>query len=349
VTLSDQYLNESLTHTKQSPSPFLLGTNIQYAWDSTSLGLLKTCPRLYQYTMIDGWASPDESVHLRFGIEYHAALELFDRLLAEGNSRETAIREMVRAILVSTVEFHPDQDTKAGKYKNRKSLLQLALDYVDHFDPDPATTYLKTDGAPAVELSFSFPVDFGPQTQLRPVHERDWDAADAAEENNSRAQPYLLCGHLDRVVSFNRQLFVMDRKTTTTTLGPYYFSQYEPHNQMTLYTLAGRIILEAPIAGVIIDAAQIKLEEPNAFARGFTHRTEAQLNEWLDDLSLTLSIAEQYATQDYWPMNDISCDKYGGCRFRGICTRDPHVRYNFLKSDFVQQERDQRWNPLRSR
>ena len=36
-------------------SPFLPGTKIQYAWDSTSLGWLKTCPSLYFYHMIEGW------------------------------------------------------------------------------------------------------------------------------------------------------------------------------------------------------------------------------------------------------------------------------------------------------
>lgn len=50
-------------------SPFLPGTKIQYAWDSTSIGYLKTCPRLYQYTIIEGWQSKGESLHLRFGSE----------------------------------------------------------------------------------------------------------------------------------------------------------------------------------------------------------------------------------------------------------------------------------------
>ena len=69
-------LDEShLTH--GTTSPFLPGTKIQFAWDSTSLGLIKTCPRLYQYTMIDGWGHRGESIHLKFGIEYHHALEFY--------------------------------------------------------------------------------------------------------------------------------------------------------------------------------------------------------------------------------------------------------------------------------
>jgi hypothetical protein len=46
-------------------SPFLPGTKIQFAIDSTSLGYLKTCPRLYEYIMIEGWSPKDDSVHLQ--------------------------------------------------------------------------------------------------------------------------------------------------------------------------------------------------------------------------------------------------------------------------------------------
>ena len=345
--MHDQSVNES-TLTTGTTSPFLPGTKAQYAWDSTSLGYIKTCPRLYQYVMLDGWAPRGESVHLRFGMEYHAALEQFDRLMADENhDREAAIRVVVRGLMERVADWTPDPATKAGRYKNRETLVALVVDYLDHFDPDPAETYIKSDGTPAVELSFRFELDWGP---------RAGECKDGLEPGDVgypgpsyESQPYLLCGHLDRVVSFNDQLLVMDRKTTTTTLSGYYFNQYEPNNQMTLYTLAGKIIMGAPIRGVIIDAAQILLEKPNAFARGFTYRTEDQLEEWLADLRVLLENAERYAENDYWPMNDSSCDKFGGCRYRDICSKSPSVRERFLAADFEKLEPDQRWNPLKSR
>jgi hypothetical protein len=333
--MADQVLDESVV-AKGTTSPFLPGTQIQYAWDSTSLGYYKTCPRLYQYVMLDGWAGKGESVHLRFGLEYHAALEQFDRLMAEGAEREDAIRKVVRTQIERIQDWHPDLDTKAGHYKNRDTLVSLVVDYLDHFADDPAQTYILNDGTPAVELSFRFELDWGP-TGYEVV------------EPGGMGQPYLLCGHLDRVVDFNDQLLVMDRKTSTTTLSAYYFNQYEPHNQMTLYTLAGKIILNAPIRGVIIDAAQVLLEKPNAFARGFTYRTEDQLEEWLADLRVTLAFAESCATSGHFPMNDTSCDKFGGCRFRGICSKSPAVRDRFLAADFEKLEPDQRWNPMKPR
>ena len=318
------------------PSPFLPGTNIQYAFDSTSLGLFKTCPRLYQYTMIQGWSSKFESIHLRFGIEYHTALQEYDISRANGVRHEDAIHDVVANLVRRTNDWVVDPSIKAAKYKNRETIVSLVVDYLDHFGPnDPATTYILADGRPAVELSFRFELEQGPNaTEI---------AADVTR------QPYLLCGHLDRVVEFNGQLLVMDRKTTTTTLGDSYFDQYEPNNQMTLYTLAGQVVLGQPVRGVIIDGAQVLLEKPNRFVRGFTYRTPDQLEEWMTDLSITLNNAEDCATGDYWPMNDTACDKFGGCRFREICSKSPTVRDKFLASSFTKLEPADRWNPLKPR
>jgi len=302
-------------------SPFLPGTNIQYAWSSTTLGLLKTCPRLYQYVVIQGWGSRDESIHLRFGIEYHAALQDYAVARAQGIDHEQAIHETVRKLHARVYDWLPDRNTRAGKYKNRETIVGLVIDYLDHFAEDPAETFVLADETPAVELSFQFELDWGP-TML------------ATEREDGSAQPYVLCGHLDRVVNFAEHLYVMDRKTSLSTIGSYYFNQFSPSNQMSLYTLAGKIMLNSPIKGVIIDAAQVLLEKPNAFQRGFTYRTDDQLDEWLVDLRHWLHNAETYATNGYWPQNDTSCDKFGGCKFREVCSRSPQVREAYLKATF---------------
>lgn len=317
------------THTA-AMSPFLPGTQIQFAWDSTSLNYFKTCPRLYQYTVLEGWHSREESVHLRFGIEYHKALQDYDVSRAAGISHEDSLFDVVRALLLRTDDWRPDD-----KYKNRENLVRTVIWYIDRFHPDPAETFIKEDGKPAVEVSFRFELDWGPVTsQIK-----------EAEATGMPGQPYLLCGHLDRVVRYQDELFVMDRKTTKSTPGPYFFDGFEPNNQMTLYTIAGQIIFNAPIKGVIIDAAQVAIEF-SRFTRGLTYRTKDQLGEWLHDLRYWLQKAEEHAVAGYWPMNDLSCDKFGGCRFRKICSKSPGVREQFLKSNF---EKGKPWNPLETR
>lgn len=343
LTISEVDINDPV------PSPFLPGTQIQMAWDATSLSYFKTCPRLYYYIMIEGWRPKDESVHLTFGQYYHSALEQYDRARAEGLSHVDAMREAVGLAVELSANFHADRESKAGRYKNRDTLLALVVDYLDKFRDDQAETVRLEDGTPAVELSFRFELDWGPAAGQNAVWEASWSSSPDEKVIVGKApeQPYLLCGHLDRVVDFAGGLFVMDRKTTTTTIGGYYFDRYEPDNQMSLYSLAAQVILNSPVRGVIIDAAQIKLEEPHAFARGMTFRTPDQLNEWIEDLRFHLAEAERYATEGRWPMRDTSCGNYGGCRFRDICSKSPGVRERFLESKFTREE--ERWNPLKPR
>ncbi len=332
--------------TDEVQSPFLPGTKIQYAWDSTSLGYLKTCPRLYQYIMVEGWSTENTSVHLRFGQEYHHALQDYDISRASGIKHNDAVHDTIRELLIRTVDFDPDH-----KVKTRSSLIRTVIWYLDQFQREQTHTHILADGKPAVELSFRFELDWGPKTiTYNPT---------ATELSDPKftvpTQPYILSGHLDRVVSLNDDLFVMDRKTTTAAPGPWFFSQFEPDNQMSLYSFAGQIVLGTPVRGVIIDAAQI-LEEESRFGRGFTYRTPAQTQEWVADLRYWLTLAEQYAVNNYWPMNDKSCGHYRsegegriGCPFREICGKDSSVRETFLKTQFTKLEESERWNPLRSR
>jgi len=334
-------------------SPFLPGTNLQYAWDSTSLGLLKTCPRLYELTMIRGYATKAENLHLRFGIEFHQALQDYQTCRNQNFSHDEAVWEAMFCLQQrlatkplpdgAAVEFwrggNKNSLEKALKYKNLDTLRQLVIDYLDYYENDPAKIYIKADGKPAMELSFRFELDFGPE----------YNGIDEHQHVARLEQPYILCGHIDRVVDFNGSLMVLDHKTTTTTLGTYYFNQYEPHNQMSLYTLAGKVILNTVVKGVIIDGAQILLEDENRFVRGFTYRTADQLEEWLHSISQFLGAAEAYAEEGFWPQNDTACDKFGGCKFREVCSKSPQVRDKFLATDFVVLPLEERWNPLKSR
>lgn len=330
----------------KAPSPFISGTKIQYAIDSTSLGAMKLCPRYYQYTILEGWMPKEESIHLRFGIEYHSAIQDYENLRAEGLDFNDAVRETMGRLLIRSHKFDPDPSTKAGQYKNPNSLRQLVVDYLDEFGRgDPCKTYILANGKPAVELSFRWELDWGPncsEAVSNPTNPSD-------QPNTASLQPYLLCGHLDRVVSYNDDLFVLDHKTTTMSAGDWYMQQWSPNNQMTLYALAGKVVLNAPMRGVIIEAAQILLEKPNKFTRGFAYRSDQIIHEWLSDLEITLELAQHYAKANHWPMNDTACGMYGGCKFQKVCSKNPEVRKHYLNADFTQLDEDLRWNPLKPR
>jgi hypothetical protein len=284
--------------------------------------------------MIEGWQPKEDNVHLRFGIEYHQALHDYEILMSEESSHEHALHDVVRQLLLRTRDWDSD-----NPYKNRKTLTRTVIWYLEKFQRDVTKTVVLENGKIGCELSFRFSLDWGPKadaTKLVGAGEQKYIV------KNNEAQSYLLCGHLDRVVTFNDELFVMDRKTTKTTPEGYYFDNFDPENQMSLYTLAGQVLFNTGIRGVIIDAAQVAIGF-SRFERGFTYRNPDQIDEWVNDLHYWFALAEEFAKNNYWPMNDTACGMYGGCKFRKICSKSPQVREKFLAGDF---EKVEPWNPL---
>lgn len=299
---------------------------LQIAWDATSLDLFKTCPRKYQLSIIYGKSSRDESVHLTFGILYHEAQNLFEKILHEPykESREQAMIQVVRWLLESTWDFSLGRPWDSGdSNKNRFTLVRSFVWHALHYEKDVAKTLI-IDGRPATELSFQY------QTSKKSLD----------------GEPYIICGHLDRLVETNGQVFDLDYKTTKyNVLSQEFFEFYSPDNQMSLYSFAGKIIYNTQLQGIIIDAAQIMVGFTR-FRRGFTQRTPGQIEEWYRETTdYWLPLAESCARRQYWPMNDTACGRYGGCQFRGICGKDPKTRDEWLEASFKTRV----WDPLKVR
>lgn len=296
---------------------------LQRAWDSTSMGELKLCPRRYQYRILEGWTPKTQSVHLTFGIAFHSALETYDRALASGAPKVEATRVAVRKVLKDTwdpVLKRPwmSQD----KYKNRETLLRTVVWYLENFSEDSIETVVLADGKPAVELHFNIPLP-----------------RETPEDG-----PFVLVGYLDKIGKLAGQTFIIDRKTTKHTLSSDYFRQYSPDNQFSTYIFAGSVGFGQQISGLIVDVAQV-LIEGSRFQREIINRTPGEIDEWIEDFNYWLSMAEFFAEKQHWPMNDKNCHTYGGCPFREVCTKPPSVRENYLKQGFEKKI----WDPIKLR
>ncbi len=314
-----------------TPSPFSpLIPRWQVVWDSTSLGWLKTCPRSYQYQMLEAWEPKSRGVHLVFGSLYAAGLERYAHSRASGDDHDTATIKMVRW----TLEASGDRDPEGiwhpwapmmedglphpdANIKNRYTLIRSLVWNVEDRLSSPFSTLILANGKPAVELSFNF------------------QAFEIGGEAVS------LAGHMDEIVTLDdRRTFCRDDKTTGGALGASYFSRYTPDNQMSLYSIAGKVILDRPIAGVLVKAAQIMVNGTR-FQTGQVTRPEAVLTEWLRDAEFWITQARGFAAVNHWPMNDKSCYL---CSFKRVCAVSPSHREAHLKEDFVR--RHEPWNPL---
>ena len=306
----------------------------QTAWDSTSLGDFKTCPRKYFYSHVLALRSRREALPLKFGIHYHSGLEYYDHAKFAGKSHDDSIAEAIQRVSVDMGHYKDVTDPETGKTervflspwvsddtkRNMFTCLRAIVWYLDNYKDDVVQTVMLSNGSPAVELSF--------RMQLPQLETLD-------------KTPYRLCGHLDRVIEYAETVYVMDRKTTTTAITQDYYERYSPDNQMSLYTMAAKVVFQVPAKGVIIDAVQTAVGF-SRYHRGFVHRTPSQTDEWLLDLEDWLKLAERYSERRYWPMNDKSCGMYGGCTYQNICNKDPAVRHSFLSDNFERRP----WDPL---
>lgn len=304
-------------------------TGLQTAWDSTSVGAFEKCPRFYQLRHVEGWQPKRRSVHLVFGGHYAKALERFHRLQASGMSEDDATIEVVRLLMLETWEHELDAEGNRlpgtghawesdHPAKSRDTLIRSVVWYLDQFgDDDAMQTLILDSGEAAAELSFSLPL----------------------------TDEYLYCGHIDRVVVYEGRKYVQDQKTSGTTITARYFEGFKPDVQMGGYTFAGMVGFDLPVAGVVIDAAQIAVGFTR-FERGFVTYGKDQVAEWKESTLATIEEAKRAHEAGFYPMRRSSCGNYGGCEFRKVCSAARHVRQNILRTDF---EQARRWDPLEKR
>lgn len=288
--------------------------NLELVWSSTTLGTLKECPRKYQYSILEGWATRGENIDINFGWLYHGALERFQRQLALGASRLEAMIFSIRWTMIEAAPKLLANPSETAANKSLPNLIRSIVWHCDNFEHDVLEQIIMYDNEPAVELSFV--IDAGIRS--------------------ASGEDFQFSGHLDRLIRFNGNTYWHDYKTTKTTLGDNYFEQFNPDNQASLYTLASKVAFDVPTLGGIIDAAQIAVGFTR-FGRKPINRTQGQLDEWIRDTRMYLAQAEVYAVTNHWPMNDKACFR---CNFRDICSKDPRVRQAFLKSNYGERNYD---------
>lgn len=306
---------------------------LQLAIDSTSLGEFKLCPRRYYYSIVLGYQTKIESVHLTFGILLHGARERYDHARAAGQAHQSALRTALGWVLDQTWNRELSRPwTSDHKTKNRETLLRSTVWYLDQFaEGDPLETIILSNGKPAVELSFRF----------------DSGYVSAGGES------WLYCGHLDRIARLNSEPYIVDLKTTEHGIDAHWFAKFTPFNQFSMYAAAGQVAFAVPVRGVIVDGLQVGVGFTRV-QRGLVAREPAGLDEWhranrrwlefMDSCAREAGVWEPDPTAA-WPMNEQSCDKWGGCPFRPVCSRPPTARAQWLASDY----RRRVWDPLQRR
>jgi PD-(D/E)XK nuclease superfamily len=298
-------------------------TPFMIAIDNTSLAMFKECPQKYKLGIIEGYRRNTKAPPLVFGSIYHDLLEMFDRLLATGISREDALRLLLRQALTYTDTLGELNDDK----RNIPSLLRALVWYEMAYRNDPFVTVILPDGRPAVELSFQLTF---------PMQLYNWESGETED--------VIYCGHVDRVVSYNNALYAMEHKHTTSALGDYYYDRYTFSSQISGYAVALRVVWGLDAVGAVIDATAVGVTFTR-FGRRIATRVEDHLEEWIEDTRYWINQVYEAKKAQYFPRNTESCSKYNGCQFRDVCFARPGARDTILKADFHVEH----WNPMKPR
>lgn len=294
--------------------------SIQFAFDSTSISLFKTCPRKYYLTIVKGYVPKTTPPPLAFGIHLHTLLQTWHNLLSSGLDKYNATIRVTRlaGLLGETL---PTGDTA----RTKETLVRAVVWYIDQFWNDKAVTIQLPNNKAAVEYHFQLP--FMSYLGLE----------------------VYICGHIDCLKAWQEKTYVQDYKTTKYPLTASFFDKFKPSTQIPLYITACHLTADAiqsfPSAhGAIIDGIQLGVNFCR-YMRSIVDYSLEEINEYIESLKYWITQAMTACKTNNFPPNEESCDKYGGCHFKEICAKPPARRQIFLDGNFVKRT----WNPLKPR
>lgn len=305
--------NEPLIQLQRSPL-------IDRVIDNTALKCYMECPRKFYYSMVMGRRrSGPPSPAIAYGTTWHAILEAHYKT---GGDRD--------AVTIAAVEsWEPHEKPEDHRTLQRA----LEVEYPN---------YLKRWGTHAEDsANLGGTVGFPTSPLIEIPTELSWDGA---------LHPY--AGKIDRVIEWQGLYYVEDHKTTSR-MGPTYFQQFDPSNQMMGYAWLAQLLTGLPIAGVRINAHCV-LKTSSKFERQVVSFSQDRLREWGENYNawvrrLEASFSQAQSTfgvddpAGAFPMNLEACaGKYGQCTYTPVCSSPVRVRDRILEKDYAVNP----WNPL---
>jgi hypothetical protein len=276
--------------------------------------------------MMEGWTSRRRTGALGFGSALHVGMAAWYRSGDPG--------EALNAINQAWPDSMPIDD-----WRTKEKCLVTMAEYIKQY---PSETF-KIVGAPdnpVIEVPFT--LDFG--MYLPCTHcslRRPDDELDAVcHFCGLPKEPLEYGGIYDMLVDFGGQLFVVDHKSTSV-LGPSYFNQFNPNNQMTGYIWAASQLSGAKVTGAIINAIGVMKTGKTKFEREITSRSPEAIEEWKRNVYVEACNIKEHERLGFFPMRTQACTMYGLCEYHGVHTlQHAAERVKRLEADYVREEWD---------
>jgi PD-(D/E)XK nuclease superfamily len=298
--------------------------------DSSMLSTWRSCRRKFFWSHLNALYPSGKSVHLIAGGAFAAGMEAARRLaFSNPGGRRPTHDDLLEAAFRAFAREWGDYESPEDSPKSLINTFEALAWYLKKYPPeeDIVKPLIRADGSPAVEYTFSIPIEEGPR------HPETGD-------------PFLFVGRFDLLGSYNGLPCIQDEKTTGG-LGFAWMNQWKLRGQFMGYCWAcqqtGHAVNHAVIRGIAILKGDYKdavvIEQYPQF---LVERWYQQLLYDLNDMCSAWH-GFKYAGEpsDLWyPYNFAdACSSYGGCAFDTLCAaKDPEPFF----SNYVRH----RWNPL---
>lgn len=293
--------------------------------DNFALSMHQSCPAKYQLRMKEGWTSRRRSGALGFGSALHIGLAAWYRTGDPGKS------------LQAINEAWPD-NMPIDDWRTKEKCLVTMAEYIKMY-PSETFKIVGMPENPVIEIPFTLDMGFylpclcGDESKNVPE-----DAE--CKSCGANREPLEYGGIYDMLVDFSGQLFVVDHKSTSV-LGPSYFNQFNPNNQMTGYIWAATQLSGMKVTGAIINAIGVMKTGKTKFEREITSRSPEAIEEWKRNVYVEACNIREHERLGFFPMRTQACTMYGLCEYHGVHTlQHAAERVKRLEADYVRETWD---------
>ena len=298
--------------------------------DSSLLSTWRSCRRKFFWSTLNSLYPTGKSVHLIAGGALAAGMEAARRLaFSPREGGRPTHDDLVRAAYRAYVVEWGDNPTFEGEAKAFENTFAALVEYLLQHPPETdiiQPLVRSASGTPAVEYTFSIPIEEGPR------HPETGD-------------PFLFAGRFDLLGSYAGLPCVVDEKTTYS-IGYRWDDQWDLRGQFLGYVWAcqhyGYDVQTAVIRGIGIQKTGIKI------ATSIKQYPQYLIDRWyrllLQDLNEIVRAYDMIThgrdVEPWFPYNfSDACNAYGGCAYSTLCqASDPEP--------FFSNYHHYRWNPL---
>lgn len=290
--------------------------------DNFALTMHQACPAKFDLSINQGWQPRRKSGALGFGAAFHEGMAQWYK---------TGDPNLARQAIEDSWQEGPIDD-----YRTKQRCIQTFDEYIKVY---PSESFVPVPGPDGPFIEVPFAIDTG--TCLSHCQVCGFDGNEygihVCVRCKSPLEPIEYGGIFDGLVEFNGSVYILEHKTTSM-LGPTYFYQFKPNNQVTGYVWGASQLSGMRVGGAIINAICVTKTGKAKFERHLTTRQPEDIARWLRDVWTSCNEIDHHKRTGHWPMRTPSCMQYGMCAFHGVhvlpSEREQLMR---LEQDYVKQ------------